>query len=636
MAEPSRLVWRSDLGWSARSPADHANPQSGLVVHYDGSDQGLARENHSACVNYWNWARDFHTNSRGWVDVGYCVDEETEILTEDGWRTFRDVAEGVLVLTLDHENGVSRWQPVQAVNIFPAMPRELIRMEGKSHSSLTTTAHRWPVERFYRRTGTQRQKGADGKWAATGRADRGQQGRERVWATTESLTYWDRIPLSAPCASLPTEPKWSDALVELVAWFWTEGHIKQRSRSRTPSTGVVIHQSETKNPQNVARIRGALHTAFGPACEAFPHTGSASDGVPRWREASNRHLVEFHLSVDAGSVLLDQAPDRVPSYAFLRSLTRAQLELFIGVSLLGEGHDNRTTDTKALSQKSRAAADAFQFAATLAGHATSLRRRPPTASTSYDMWKVELRRKTHLAPRAAAARKSAFTITREPYEGHIWCPTTPNGTWLARRDGTVYFTGNSFMACPHGYVMEGRGLYRYQAAQGTTAGNSNYYSVTLACGPGDPIPGAQVDAVRELRAWLMEPDSSIAGRVLGHRDFTSTSCPGDTAYRMVQGGTFARAPGDSISDTTEEDPLIGLSKGDTGEAVKALQALITYTGQELPEHGVDGDYGDETAAGLLAVRASVGSAAKPGWGDEVTGYAYAQLMRAVARAEARA
>jgi hypothetical protein len=27
--------------------------------------------------------------------------------------------------------------------------------------------------------------------------------------------------------------------------------------------------------------------------------------------------------------------------------------------------------------------------------------------------------------------------------GPIWCPTTENGSWLARREGSVYFSGNS-------------------------------------------------------------------------------------------------------------------------------------------------------------------------------------------------
>ena len=38
------------------------------------------------------------------------------------------------------------------------------------------------------------------------------------------------------------------------------------------------------------------------------------------------------------------------------------------------------------------------------------------------------------------------------YTGKVWCPTTPNGTWLARRNGKVYFTGNS------GFLLDGYGI----------------------------------------------------------------------------------------------------------------------------------------------------------------------------------
>ncbi|WP_304452722.1 peptidoglycan-binding protein [Nocardiopsis sp. YSL2] len=552
MPEPDKLQWRSDFGWSPYSPASWANPRSGLVIHYDSTDQGLAGEPHAACVSYWQRTRAFHTGpSRGWADIGYCVDEATEILTEDGWRNFRQIEEGVVVLTLDHETGMSQWQPIEAVNVFPAKPRELVRMAGREHSSLTTAQHRWPVERYSRRTGTRRRTSADGRWAGTGRPERTRQGHERVWATTDSLTLRDRIPLSAPCDDLPTGPKWSDALVELVAWFWAEGQRTPQSRSRLPGTGVVIDRSDAENPEHVARIRGALHVLLGPPCRSLPRSDGGSDGLPRWWEARDRHLTEFHLSVDAGALILEQAPDRVPTYAFLRSLTRAQLDLFIAVSLMADGHTDRTVDERALSRNSREAAEAFQFAATLAGHATSLRRRPPDASTNDDTWDVGLRRRTHFSPRVAAARKSVFRISREAYDGHIWCPTTPNGTWLARREGTVYFTGNSFMCCAHGYVMEGRGLFRTQAAQ--PGGNSTYYSCTLATGPKDPITAAQVNAVRQLREWLMEPRSSIAGTVRGHRDFVATSCPGEKAYDMVRDGTFRAAArwGDEAPDADE-------------------------------------------------------------------------------------
>lgn len=71
MAATFSLVKRSAFGWGA-SAADYAKPTRGLVVHYDGSDQGLANKNHTACVAYWRNTRKFHMGpKRGWSDIGY-------------------------------------------------------------------------------------------------------------------------------------------------------------------------------------------------------------------------------------------------------------------------------------------------------------------------------------------------------------------------------------------------------------------------------------------------------------------------------------------------------------------------------------------------------------------------------------
>jgi peptidoglycan hydrolase-like protein with peptidoglycan-binding domain len=98
--------------------------------------------------------------------------------------------------------------------------------------------------------------------------------------------------------------------------------------------------------------------------------------------------------------------------------------------------------------------------------------------------------------------------------------------------------GYSFGVCPHGEVLEGRGLNRIQAAQ--PGGNDSYYSVSLMSGPKERPTAAQINAVRELRAWLM--GMGVGPLVKGHRDFYSTSCPGDLLYGLVRDGTFTKAP----------------------------------------------------------------------------------------------
>jgi hypothetical protein len=65
------LEKRASFGWPATA-AGYANPKSGIAVHFDGNDQGLAGKPHSACRTYWKNTRNFHIGpERKWLDIGY-------------------------------------------------------------------------------------------------------------------------------------------------------------------------------------------------------------------------------------------------------------------------------------------------------------------------------------------------------------------------------------------------------------------------------------------------------------------------------------------------------------------------------------------------------------------------------------
>lgn len=367
----------------------------------------------------------------GIIDEGDCVDEETEILTASGWKKHGDLRVGEEVLTLNHDTGLSEWQLCEEVRVFEPGPREVLRMEGKEFSSLTTLGHRWPVLRPRKRSG--------------------KVVPDRIWTTSRDLGFRDRILRSAAPGDLPEVPVHSDALVEMVAWFYTEG-TDQYGDGKT----VYIYQSP-KNAANCGRIRSALTDLFGPAVDSFPRQGKAHDGVPRWREVTRKRddywgeCVQFVLSTEAGRRLQDWAPGRVPTFEFLRSLTRAQLELFITVSLLADNNGERR-----FAQKDRDQAEAYAFACILAGRPVSVRPHGPTKTCPSVMWNIYSSKKDFHAPLAAAhnaAYKTAndgykdapggMRVTTETYDGMVWCPRVQNGSWLARRNGTVYFTGNS-------------------------------------------------------------------------------------------------------------------------------------------------------------------------------------------------
>lgn len=352
------------------------------------------------------------------LDEAWCADPMTEIMTARGWANYQDLRAGDTVLTLNNNTGLSEWQDCLEVCVFDAKPRDMISIENRSHSSLTTPNHRWPIVRP--------------SYLGSGRCGKAS-GEYRDWALSDSFQFDDRVPVAADCADLPAEAKHTDALVEAVGWFWTEGHIR-KLRDGTPGRNVQIVQS-VKNVDHCALIRSALTRLIGPAVTAFPRTGKTPVVLPMWREAVNGQKVEFNLNAAAGDLVQRCAPGRVPTHQFLMELTKAQLELFLRISMLADNAGEHV-----FAQKDPAMAEAFQFAATLAGYPTSSYTRAKgekSHSPGLPMHYVRLRSQRFMWPGRPGVRKTVR------YDGVVWCPRTPNQTWLARRNGKVYFTGNT-------------------------------------------------------------------------------------------------------------------------------------------------------------------------------------------------
>ncbi|MFF3441780.1 hypothetical protein [Streptosporangium sp. NPDC002721] len=403
----------------------------------------------------------------------WCTVGAVEIMTVAGWKTYDQLTVGELVLTLNHETGLSEWQPLVAVNTWDVVNKPMITIKGRRHTSITTANHHWPL--------------------LTGRT------RSRTWTTSGELAAaahrdgpdtqrQEYLILSAPHANLPTEPKYSDALVEVVAWYFTEGTAGVRHGRNTPK--VSIYQSHHINPDNCDRITRALTALFGPASDTLDKGGryaspdsvarreeakrlraenpkmtnvdiarqlgvsktmvgkyltndsKTRDAVPRWRITipSNRRLTQFRLNSAAAELILEHAPGRIVTLDFIHSLTAAQLELFIDTAVRGDGHYMHGK-TPVFGQKDPSMCDAFELALILSGR-SSYRSKHTTFGASADGPREKTQHMVVGSDRTTFAPRGR-SFTEESYTGTIWCPTTPNGTWLARHEGTVFYTGNS-------------------------------------------------------------------------------------------------------------------------------------------------------------------------------------------------
>lgn len=343
------------------------------------------------------------------LDIQFCADESTEILTRRGWKQYDQVLVGEDVLTLNQNTMQSEWQAAEAVHVFDAKDQMLVALEGKDHSSLTTKNHRWPVKHYVS-------------------GHKGWKIEDRI-VLSEDLTGSDRIICAAPTSGLPLESPYSDAFVELIAWFWTEGHVVRGG-------SCSLAQSKTANPENVSRIEAALTTEFGSESDSLRNTD-----MPVWRSSHDEDCVRFYMnrvaSDSIAAVFLDY-PEKIVSCDFVAQLTREQLELFVDVSILADGHINNGSPL--ITQSVEARLDPIQMAYTLLGKRTckreyELKGNGPYAGRVFYSLSVK-----DLTPYFVPSLHKRAEVK---YAGKVWCPSTANGTWLSRRNGMVSYTGNT-------------------------------------------------------------------------------------------------------------------------------------------------------------------------------------------------
>ena len=366
---------------------------------------GIYRDTHPAIValkgaqlglSTWAIIRELWALTTWPMSAIYCVDEATELLSDRGWLARSDVQVGENILTLDLFTGTSRWSPVEEV-FDTVYDGPMVGLDNRSFDALVTPDHRWPALPLH-----------GSRW--------------HLYETSK-LPDFQRIPLSAPFVSVASSALTDDE-VELLGWVVTEGSY----RHETPNdTSIVITQNEGEAAE---RIR-ALLRRLGVTSKTGRQGGhESSEGKVRrfWFHGARARLVR------------GLAPDKELLPAVVAMLTVPQLKLLVQTMLDGDGDG-----VSHFWQRSRTTTDSFAMAAVLAGNSVSIgyRRRPAgtrgavTMDRETEEWLVTLKSSSYV-------QTETLTRTEGRYVGHVWCPRTRDRTFLARRGGKVYWTGNTF------------------------------------------------------------------------------------------------------------------------------------------------------------------------------------------------
>lgn len=74
-----------------------------------------------------------------------CVDEETEILTNTGWKYYNEISIGEKILSYNMQAGLVEWDIVKDIHIYVKDDIEVVEFSQPNFSAVATHNHRWVV-----------------------------------------------------------------------------------------------------------------------------------------------------------------------------------------------------------------------------------------------------------------------------------------------------------------------------------------------------------------------------------------------------------------------------------------------------------------------------------------------------------
>lgn len=478
----------------------------------------------------------------GLANVKYCVDDQTEALTREGWKKGHELSDADEVWTINPLTKLGEWQPVLQMNRFDVVDEPMHYFTSRDHNSMTTSGHRWVV---HEKNGT------------------------LGWRLSSDIGPGETVPLAAPAAHLPTEAKYSDDLVELVAWLYTEGGFSLDRRPKIKGQGLTrrrasIAQSYKANPLHCDRIASVLTRLFGPETLVRSTSEAAmkvnQTGRPEWRRVWNpdrTDFSEFHLNEECVQQFEEffEPGDKVIKREFFYNLTRAQLELFVQVSSWADGCGKNVLGS-VFGQKIEGRQENFELACHLLGYPVSRRGNGDGGDTWYD---CRVKTRTKAAPITREGRGKIVS-----YTGTVWCPTTANGTWFARRGDHTFFTGNS------NAINIDESLYKAHVEPMALLLVDSLTAIFLIPGLKAKFPNLKDESLEKIVVWY-DPTEVV-----------TKPDPADAAARLhdkfaISDDALRRAHGFSDTDAPDQDEIAGrLAKEKALIPPEVATALIKY------------------------------------------------------------
>ena len=353
-----------------------------------------------------------------------CYDDQTEVLTNNGWKLFKDVLPDDEICTLSSKSEIEYHKPIQS--FVYDYDGELIHFKSLKSDLMVTPNHRM----LY--------------------ADKHNHKHGFVNAEDYSITKhpipnkgtWRGDKYSASIFELPAIKsewksgnygsnqikKWDAIAIDMITWvkflgLWlSEGSVDNINIAPTHGYRVTISQTKEHNLKYIEEILDSM---------PFKWVYDGKDFI-----ICNKQLWTYMKQ-------FGKQKDRyVPTY--VKDLGADYIAAFLYALWLGDGSVHKTSGQSVYYTTSKQLADDVQELLVKAGYQASMHQRKPRICKIGDR-----AINSSMICYEVSVRFSAYTYLndkiskRVPYRGKVYCLEVPNNTMMVRRNGYTLWCGNS-------------------------------------------------------------------------------------------------------------------------------------------------------------------------------------------------
>lgn len=330
---------------------------------------------------------------------GRCHDDQTELLTREGWKTYDQLRVGELVPTYKMDGtGKTEWQPLQDVYV-DNYDGEMIYGKTSSLDFAVTPKHRMVTVAYHN--------------------DKpGFQHMEDVLPGTIGNRYLPRCAFGTDTDM----PDITDDELRLLGWLQSDGSLAGEIEH-----GMMVKLYQSK-PAMVEVIRALLGRMNIEYTENPRHRDPPI--IKGVRVKTCLPETTFYIRASAHRRITELITTREAIPVWMYDLSERQVNIWLEAMCMGDANGN--SDEYCELYGSKEWMSAVQALLLVNGRAARLRM------SNRGDWSLSLRttHKTFL-------QNWDTTITKRRYVGKIWCGTVANGTLITRRNGVPLISGNT-------------------------------------------------------------------------------------------------------------------------------------------------------------------------------------------------